>query len=662
MATFDLPEKFDDLPNKRQYWPAPPGSPEEGLGMLRIITPDMVANAARTQIQTGERVCLQWGIENLNPPGFNRKPFEHNVKWVMEGVAFDDEYHFNPQQSSQWDGLRHHNGPAPTAGDPNRRLFYGGTTAEEIQDPENPRIGIGYWARKGIAGRGVLIDFVSWAEKKGVPINALSQQAVSLDTVHEIARDCKIEFQRGDIFFLRVGLPQTWGAMNDEQKQAYSKQGTPKHAGIEQSERVLRFFWDNHFAAVASDAVSFEVFPPLNPESDLHHHLLAGWGVPIGEMFDLDGLAEMCRAHGRWTFFISSSPLNCAKGVSNTMASLNTENARAILSTLISWRTFALLLAILNLKNLPFVWHIRLARHFLTNIRWRSDYPFFPKGKSLTTSAGKPTHPIFVPYSITTSTPLLETDYNLHKSNSTYFSDLDVSRTALVTRIYSPGVGLLSKELDAEFAEAARKEGKSQPPPLRSMYIALGSVFCSFKREIKPYTTYEIETRVLGWDQKWMYVLSFFLKPAARKGAKRTLYATAVSKYVVKKGRLTVAPERVLRKSGFLPERPEGSSATTTALSAAAVESADASGTGTPAGITATASGVDGSFVREVLKLQDGEIPEAGKLEAEKRGNAASWDEGEWSWERIEEERRRGMAVLEGFCDLDAKLFGEWEE
>ncbi|KAL5342314.1 hypothetical protein BJX70DRAFT_316618 [Aspergillus crustosus] len=317
MATFNLPARFDDLPNKCQYWPAPPGSPEEGLGMLRILTPDIVANAARTQIQTGERVCLNWGIENLNPPGFNRKPFEHKVKWVAEGIAFDDEYHFNPQQSSQWDGLRHHNGPAPTAEDPNRRLFHGGTTAAEIQDPENPRIGVGYWAKKGIAGRGVLIDYVSWAEKKGLPINALSQQEISLDTVLEIAQESNIEFQFGDIFFLRVGLPQTWAGMNDDQKQVYSQQATPKHAGIEQSERVLRFFWDNHFAAVASDAVSFEVFPPLKPEFDLHHHLLAGWGVPIGEMFDLDGLAEICKRLNRWTFFVSSSPLNCANGVSS---------------------------------------------------------------------------------------------------------------------------------------------------------------------------------------------------------------------------------------------------------------------------------------------------------------------------------------------------------
>ncbi|KAL4782018.1 hypothetical protein BJX76DRAFT_349711 [Aspergillus varians] len=653
MTTFDLPEKFDDLPNKRQYWPAPPGSPEEGLGMLRILTPDIVANAARTQIQTGERVCLQWGLENLNPPekpGFNRKLFEHKVKWVNKGVAFDDEYHFNPQQSSQWDGFRHHNGPAPAAEDPNRRLFYGGTTAEEILDPENPRIGIGYWAKKGIAGRGVLIDFVSWAEKKGIPINALSQQEISLDTVHEIARDSKIEFQRGDIFFLRVGMPQTWGAMSDEQKLAYSKQAKPKHAGIEQSERVLRFFWDIHVAAVASDAVSFEVYPPLNPEFALHHYMLAGWGVPIGEMFDLDGLAEMCRVHGRWTFFVSSSPLNCVNG-----------SARTLLSALVSWKSLALVLAILNLKNLPFVWHVRLGRHFLVNIRWRPDEPFFPKGKSLTTATGKPTHPVFVPYSITTSSPLMETDYNLHKSNSTYFSDLDVSRTALVTRLYSPGVGLLSKQLDGELAEAAKKEGKA-PPPRKAMYVALGSVFCSFRREIKPFTTYEIESRVLGWDQKWMYILSVFVKPATKKDGKRKLYAMALSKYVVKKDRLTVSPERVLRKSGFLPERPEGETSSTTLPIAAFPESADVSGTGTPAGITATASGVDGSFVREVMKLQDTQLPEQGQLEAEKKDNAASWDGDEWNWARIDEERLRGLAVLEGFCDLDAKLFSLWEE
>lgn len=250
-------------------------------------------------------------------PGFGRKPFEHRIKWVMPGFAFDDEFHFNPQQSSQWDGLRHHNAPAPTDSDKDRRVFYGGTTAEEIQDPGSSRIGIGHWAKRGIAGRGVLIDYLSWAEKKGISVDGLSQHAASLDDVQAIARECNIEFQEGDIFFLRIGLTKTWASMSDAQKQAYSAQQVPEHAGLEQSERVLRFMWDNHFAAVASDAVSFEVFPPLQPSFDLHHHLLAGWGLPIGEMFDLEELADTCRRLGRWSFFVSSSPLNHAKGVSS---------------------------------------------------------------------------------------------------------------------------------------------------------------------------------------------------------------------------------------------------------------------------------------------------------------------------------------------------------
>ncbi|KAJ5551241.1 hypothetical protein N7535_000816 [Penicillium sp. DV-2018c] len=313
----NLPETFDDLPDKQRFWPGAAGSEEEGLGMLRLLTPEVVAQAARTEIQTGDRVCLNWDMEKLSPPGFNRKPFEHKVKWVAEGVAFDDEYHFNPQQSSQWDGFRHHNAPAPTPSDPSLRLFYGGTTSAEILDSTSPRIGVGFWAKKGIAGRGVLIDYVSYAARKGISINALRQQMISLDEVLEIARECNITFQKGDIFFLRVGLPATWEGMSEQQRVEYSQQTTPMHAGIEQSERVLRFIWDNHFAAVASDAVSFEVYPPLQKEFDLHHYLLAGWGVPIGEMFDLDELAETCSRLGRWSFFVSSSPLNCKRGVSS---------------------------------------------------------------------------------------------------------------------------------------------------------------------------------------------------------------------------------------------------------------------------------------------------------------------------------------------------------
>lgn len=45
-------------------------------------------------------------------------------------------------------------------------------------------------------------------------------------------------------------------------------------------------------------------------EYHLHEYLLALWGVPIGEMLDLEKLAETCREKKRWFFFFTSAPAN----------------------------------------------------------------------------------------------------------------------------------------------------------------------------------------------------------------------------------------------------------------------------------------------------------------------------------------------------------------
>jgi len=55
MSFSDLP-KFDDLENKKRFWPAKPGSRDEGLGMLRYLTPAHVAQVVKSEVQTGERV------------------------------------------------------------------------------------------------------------------------------------------------------------------------------------------------------------------------------------------------------------------------------------------------------------------------------------------------------------------------------------------------------------------------------------------------------------------------------------------------------------------------------------------------------------------------------------------------------------------------------
>jgi hypothetical protein len=45
-------------------------------------------------------------------------------------------------------------------------------------------------------------------------------------------------------------------------------------------------------------------------EYHLHEFILALWGMPLGEMLDLEKLAQTCREKNRWTFFFTAAPAN----------------------------------------------------------------------------------------------------------------------------------------------------------------------------------------------------------------------------------------------------------------------------------------------------------------------------------------------------------------
>ncbi|KAL4740423.1 hypothetical protein BDV11DRAFT_185477 [Aspergillus similis] len=310
-SPFDIP--YDELSNPRQVWVGQPGSEEEGRAKLGILTPEVVLGAAASEIRTGRRVTMGWTLTELGYPNLGRQPCKHRIVPLLDGAAFDDYYEFNPQQSSQWDGLRHFSQTVPGQSE---RVFYGGTTADEINDRKNDRIGMQHWAKEGIAGRGVLIDYAGWAKRKGIKYSTFSTHQIRLSDIHEIAQECAIEFKKGDILFVRIGVTEEWDTMTEAQKQEYSNNSRPLHAGMEATDDMLRWLWNTKFAAIASDAISWEVYPP---QSDifLHEYVLAGWGMPIGELFDLEALARMCLEHKRWSFFVASTPLNMPGGVSS---------------------------------------------------------------------------------------------------------------------------------------------------------------------------------------------------------------------------------------------------------------------------------------------------------------------------------------------------------
>lgn len=93
----------------------------------------------------------------------------------------------------------------------------------------------------------------------------------------------------------------------------------PCNIGLEACPELFAFLWDKQIAAVAGDSRSFEAWPVSEEwkEWHLHQWLLAWWGMPIGELWDLERLSEVCGRLGRWMFFLMSAPMNVPGGVAS---------------------------------------------------------------------------------------------------------------------------------------------------------------------------------------------------------------------------------------------------------------------------------------------------------------------------------------------------------
>lgn len=88
--------------------------------------------------------------------------------------------------------------------------------------------------------------------------------------------------------------------------------------GVEASKEAIKWHWDNQFAAVASDTVAYEAWPSPKPWGvSMHEVFLSGWGMPIGESFDLEELSRRCEEKKRWSFLFVSDPLNVPAGVAS---------------------------------------------------------------------------------------------------------------------------------------------------------------------------------------------------------------------------------------------------------------------------------------------------------------------------------------------------------
>ena len=312
---------------------------KDHLGTLNLLTPPVVQTALK-EAWEGVSVSLNWPINAINKPGFSRKGLEHQLISFQDSPfkvqGFDDVVSFNTQCSSQWDSLIHF------AHQPSGMSYNGiQPTKEDLvnsHDPFNANRDIptlNHWHdHGGLVGRGVLVDYRAYAEAHGINYSPFETHKITVEDLEAVAKWEGLEFKHGDILIVRSGF--TRGLQTSPEKQE-ELLGTHRTVGVEGSEKTARWVWNRHFAAVAGDAIAFENLPPTNEDGSegtigglggclhvslhnqfqwlialtvLHQYFLGLFGLNIGELWDLEKLSQLCSQKKRYSFLLTSCPLN----------------------------------------------------------------------------------------------------------------------------------------------------------------------------------------------------------------------------------------------------------------------------------------------------------------------------------------------------------------
>jgi kynurenine formamidase len=295
--------KFADLP-EGSAWDVLDGR----LGSLAFLTPERVAAAAKL-VRTGRRFPLDLPLDIPSPPFFSREPYKHEIFGLgMDNVLDDRLDNFFPQGSTQWDGFGHFGHID--------KGFFGGRSAADVQ---SATLGIEAWAETGIAGRGVLLDAARHLDLP--PDQAVM---VTAEDLAAIANAQGVQLQEGDILCVRVGWLGYYKSLDEAARQAVSDASKDysfvdfQMPGVGPGRAIAEYLWDNGVVAIAMDNPGVEPFGPAmgrGPEESVHTSVLAMLGIPLGEFFDLDALAEDCANDGVYEFMFTSKPLGIRGGL-----------------------------------------------------------------------------------------------------------------------------------------------------------------------------------------------------------------------------------------------------------------------------------------------------------------------------------------------------------
>lgn len=282
---------------------------DDGIGCLNFLTPERLVEAAQL-IRTGKVFRLDAKLGFAKPPLFGRASLVHKIH-PLSPVANDDLLErYNTQEGSQWDGLGH-------VGHPALQRFYNNVSVEDIREKGNAKLGIHRWANK-VVGRGTLIDAFAFRAAKGRPVQPLKTATYTLDDLKGALDAQKTTLKPGSILLIRTGWMEEYEKCTAEEKRDLAPFEKIQAAGIEASDEMLTWLWDNQVAAIGTDCPAVEPLPmDFTNLKLLHYRALPLLGLPLGELFVLAPLAEDCARDGRYEFFTVSTPLNVEGGIAS---------------------------------------------------------------------------------------------------------------------------------------------------------------------------------------------------------------------------------------------------------------------------------------------------------------------------------------------------------
>ena len=275
---------------------------DDRIGSVNLLTPARVL-AAATHVRTGEVVSLDLPLDLPDPPLFGRQPYRHHV-FALNRHEMDDRLdNFHLQGSTQWDALGHVRC--------REHGFWGGRTTDPTAEANE--LGIERWAEHGIVGRGVLADVAGWAAANGEGFDPLSRREITAGDLAATLSAQGTGVEAGDIVCIRTGWTGAYRSLGDGARADYA--AAPVSAGLRADEAMARYLWNAHPAALVCDNPAVEVVPGEPAVGSLHRRMIPLLGMAFGEMFDLETLAERCRADDRWTFLFVAVPLKVPGGI-----------------------------------------------------------------------------------------------------------------------------------------------------------------------------------------------------------------------------------------------------------------------------------------------------------------------------------------------------------